>query len=118
LSEKKVEEHTHKHRRSIWVQACPTCDCGCTDEGDPEIAHLVFEIPGVKKEDIHLHVVKDGLRFTAPRGEDVQYVSEYSFSCPALVDEADAKYEDGILTVEVPLECENPFKGSKPLAVK
>jgi HSP20 family molecular chaperone IbpA len=101
----------------IWVDPCPVCDVGCSDEGD-DSETLTYEIPGVKKEEIKLHVVKDGLRLVAPRHDKYEFFSEHSFACDAMPDKVKAKYEDGLLTVNVPLDCPKPFKDSKQITIE
>jgi len=118
--EKTKESKKTKFKRKIWVPACPTCDCGCTDEDDKEnIETLTFEIPGVKKDKIHLDVTKDRIRMIAHRNESTDFVSEYLFSCTAKLDEkSTAKYDNGILTVEVPVDCPDPYKDAQRLEIK
>lgn len=101
----------------IWVDPCPTCDCGCSDEGE-DTETLTFELPGVKKDEIHLHVVKEGLRLVAPRHDKYEYYSEYEFACDAVPDKVKATYEDGLLSVTVPLECPDPFRGSRQVPIE
>ncbi|GAB4311869.1 MAG: hypothetical protein Kow0069_12330 [Promethearchaeota archaeon] len=110
------EEKREKRRTRIWVDPCIDCDCGCGDGEDA--IYLTFELPGVKKEDVHLHVVPQGLRLTATRGEHVEFVSEYSFLCPAKPEETKATYDNGLLRVEIPYTCPDPFKGSKPVTIE
>jgi len=104
-------------KRKVWVVPCTTCGCGCSDEEEDQY-ELVYELPGVKKEDIHLHVVKNGLRLEAARGEDVEYVSEYQFICEANPEGVKATYDNGLLDIIVPYACPDPFKGSKPVEIE
>ena len=104
-------------KRQIWIHPCTSCGCGCNEDDDDQY-ELVFEIPGVKKEDIHLHVVKNGLRLVAPRDENTEYVNETSFVCEADPDNVSANYDNGILTVAVPYSCPDPFKGTTPVQIK
>ena len=115
------DEKRNVMRRRVWVAACPTCDCECSDEDDAkhDVEHLVWEIPGVKKEEIHLDVAKDRVRLIAPRGDSMEFVSEYQFSCPADMDEqSTAVYEDGVLSLEVPLKCAHPYENATHVIVK
>ncbi|WP_371803178.1 Hsp20/alpha crystallin family protein [Candidatus Lokiarchaeum ossiferum] len=118
--DKKIEEKkTTSFKRRIWVPACPTCDCGCTDEDDKEnVETLTFEIPGVDKDKIHLDVTKDRVRMIAHRNAETDYISEYMFSCTATLDkEPTANYNNGILTLEVPVECPDPYKDAQRLKI-
>lgn len=78
--------------------------CASVDE---DHRHLSMEIilPGVSREDINLHMHSDGLSLSAPRG-NLEYVATMSFCCPVKADEAQAKYKEGLLTIEVPFEQE------------
>ena len=98
------------------IEPCISCGCGCESD-DEDVYSLTYELPGVKKEEIHLHIVKEGLRLNAPRGEYIEYFSEYTFGCEVDPNQAKVIYEDGILTISVPYTCPDPFKGSKPIAI-
>ena len=102
-----AEEQEQKTR--IWVSGCACCNC---DTEDTDKVSLTFEIPGAKKDDIDLRVIPDGLRLVAKRDPTTEYVSEYSFMCSAEVDKVKASYADGVLEVEVPLTCKDPFTES------
>ncbi len=109
-------EESNDMVRRIWIPGC-ACTDGCGTDGEDKVS-ITFDIPGVKKEDVHLKVIKDGLRLEARRDKSTEYVSEYQFLCPADLDHVRANYNSGALTVEVPLVCTDPFKDSKdiPLA--
>ena len=104
--------------RRIWVDGLDCCDCSdaCSDESDDKV-RFSFEIPGVKKEDIDLKVIPDGLRLNAKRDKDTMYVSEYGFICPADTDHVKADYREGILDVEIPLVCKDPFVDGKKIVL-
>lgn len=106
-----------KKRRHIWVTPCTSCGCGCEDDDDIDRYEITFEIPGVQKKDIHMHVVKEGLRLSAPRGDDILYVSEYQFLCPVDEEQVTANYENGLLTLLAPYSCPDSFKESKPIEI-
>jgi HSP20 family molecular chaperone IbpA len=123
---KKSKKATFK--RKIWVNASPKCDCGCTDETDEACADeddktsvetLTFEIPGVEKDRIHLDVTKDRVRMIAHRDSTTDFISEYVFACPAKLEEdPSAKYNNGILTLAVPVECPDPYKDALRLKIQ
>ena len=64
-----------------------------------------------------MKLIKDGLRLEAWRDKHTQYVSEYAFLCPAITDRAKAKYEHGVLEVEVPLECKDPYTDASIISI-
>ncbi|NHJ41254.1 MAG: Hsp20/alpha crystallin family protein [Asgard group archaeon] len=101
---------TDKEKKLIWVHPCVDCGCDCKDVEDDHY-HISIELPGVKKKDIDLKVIKSGLRLRAKKSDDVEYVSELKFLCDANPNKVKAKYEDGLLTVDVPFDCPDPFKG-------
>ena len=104
--------------RRIWVDGIDCCDCSdvCSDEGDDKV-NFTFEIPGVKKEDIDLKIIPDGLRLSAKRDKNTEYVSEYAFMCPADPDHVKAEYREGVLEVEVPTKCKDPFVDGKKIVL-
>lgn len=104
-------------KQRIWV--CPTSDSdyGCSDT-EEERERLYFELPGVKKDKIHLHVIKDQLRLVAERTDKSEYYSEYGFVCDVKPGEVKATYEDGLLAVDVPMDCKDPFTGSSPVKIE
>jgi HSP20 family protein len=65
--------------------------------------HMEVSLPGVRKEDIHLKLKDDSFYLTAPR-EDLEYVTTGTFCCPMDVNHTDAKYENGLLKIEVPFK--------------
>lgn len=120
MENEKTKNEKTAFKRRIWVPACPTCDCGCTDEDDKEnVETLTFEIPGVEKNNIHLDVTKERVRMIAHRNENIDYVSEYLFSCNAdLEKEPNAEYNNGILTLDVHVDCPDPYKDAQRLTIK
>lgn len=46
---------------------------------------------------------EDSLALSAPR-EDIEYVTTLSFCCPVNPDKAKARYDNGLLRIEVPFK--------------
>ncbi|MGE5840681.1 MAG: Hsp20/alpha crystallin family protein [Deltaproteobacteria bacterium] len=63
---------------------------------------MEISLPGVKKEEIHLKMSDDSYDLSAPRGEDLEYVSAMGFCCPVKAKAAKADYENGLLKISVP----------------
>lgn len=103
-----------KARNKVWID--PLVDCDCRGGDDQDAYHMTYELPGVKKEDINLKVTRDALRLSAARN-GTDYVNEFTFSCDVDAEHVRASYENGLLTVEVPLDCPDPFKSAKAVAV-
>ena len=76
--------------------------CSYTDD-DHTILTLEISIPGVAKENIKLKMHEDSFALRAPR-EETEYVTTLSFCCPVDPAKADAKYENGLLTVKIPFK--------------
>ena len=114
-------------KRKFWVNPHVHCSCDCGsktedhDEGcvDQEDTYrLIYELPGVKKDNISIKVVKNGLRLNAVRDSHVEYVNEYSFLVDADPKGTEARYEEGLLVVEVPIIGNDPFKEVKSIKIK
>ena len=100
----------------LWISPYMDCDCGSNDTSK-DVSRYTFEIPGVKRDNIHLDIVKDGLRLTADRSDGYSYRSELEFVCPVKTEDVKARYEEGILNVEVPFACEDPFRDAKSIKI-
>lgn len=76
---------------------------------------IEIELPGVKKDKIDLQVLSGGFMIKAPKG-DLEYHGDYTFCCPVNADKTEAKYDNGILTINVPLK--DSYTGAKKIKVK
>ena len=104
----------NKIKNSIWINPC---DCGCDCEGaEEDVYRLTYELPGVKKRDIDLRVTKKSLRLVAKR-DDVEYYNEFPFTCDADDENVQVVYENGLLNIEIPLSCPNPFKEANTVKI-
>jgi HSP20 family molecular chaperone IbpA len=92
-------------------------DAACSDDGS-DVYHLTYAIPGTRKDEIRLQVADDRVRLSALRGEDAEYVSEISFCCNADPSQVTARYEEGLLKVDVPVICPDPFADATDVAIE
>ncbi|OLS16193.1 MAG: hypothetical protein RBG13Loki_0178 [Promethearchaeota archaeon CR_4] len=104
-------------KEMIWVSPNFTDDNACSGEGT-DVYHLTYEIPGTSKDGIKLRVIKDGIRLTAPRGSDAEYWSDISFCCEADPSKVKASYSEGVLKVDVPIMCPDPFQSAVDVHVE
>ena len=113
-------------RRKYWVHPHVHCSCDCGTETDKheegcveteEAYRLIYELPGVKKEDISIRIVKNGLRINAIRDSYVEYVNEYPFLVDGDPEGSTAFYEEGLLKINVPIVGNDPFKNIKPIKI-
>lgn len=96
-----------------WNDFMPSCDL---DETDSHYL-LSFDLPGLKKEDIHIEARNQTLLVSGERKEETEekkknrYRSERSYGSfsrsftlpePIKNDQIEANYENGVLTVAVP----------------
>jgi HSP20 family protein len=84
--------------------------CSYVDDDHTKLT-VEVTIPGVSKEHINLKMHDDSMNLAAARN-DVEYVTTLSFCCPVVPEKAQAKYENGLLKIEV------PFKDTMDDAVK
>ena len=82
--------------------------CDCPHEEGNNVC-LQVELPGVKKEDVTLSVREDAFSLKAER-DDVEYTGSWAFCCLVEEDKVQAKFDNGLLTVQAPLKKGPPFK--------
>lgn len=76
--------------------------CTYVDEDHKKLS-IEATIPGVKRENVKIKMHEDSFYLFAPR-EDFEYVASLAFCCPVKEKEAKAKYENGLLKIEVPFK--------------
>lgn len=74
----------------------------CHDEKDEGFV-IDVELPGVRKEEIHLEIGPGGLCLQAERA-DLRYEGCYVLTHSVKAEEARAKFENGLLRVWVPFK--------------
>jgi len=72
---------------------------------DGEANRLVveFAIPGAPTDTIDLKLLPDSVHLTAP-ARDIVYVAALALAWPVKPDRAEARYEHGLLRIEVPFK--------------
>jgi HSP20 family protein len=81
----------------------------CIDHDDDSY-YIDVELPGVDKEHVDLSVGEQSICVEASR-EDVVYLGCFSLAHAVNESEAKAKFENGLLKIEVPLKA--PIKGKR-----
>ena len=82
---------------------------------DHEAYYAQMELPGVKKEDIELEVMENGLCISGKKGEK-DIAGCWMLAHPVNVDETSAKYNEGLLDIKMPMK--NPLKGGKKVNIE
>jgi len=77
---------------------------------DEKYYYIQFELPGVKKEDVTLEV-SDSSMCVAGARLDMDFLGCYVLMHAVNADGAKAKFEDGLLSVEIPIK--KILKGKK-----
>ena len=65
---------------------------------------IEVQLPGVKKEDVHVDVTSDGFCVEAPR-EDFEYSSCYTLAHEIDPKKAKARFAGGLLTLNLPFKA-------------
>jgi HSP20 family protein len=81
----------------------------CIDHDDKAF-YIEVELPGVEKEHVDLSIGEQSVCVEAAR-DDVVYLGCFSLAHAVDESKAKAKYDNGLLTIEVPLKA--PIKGKR-----
>jgi HSP20 family protein len=82
----------------------------CIDHDD-KAYYIEVELPGVRKENVDLSVGEQSFCIEAARDEDLVYLGCFSLAHAVSEDKVTAKFQNGLLRVEVPLKA--PIKGKR-----
>jgi HSP20 family protein len=83
----------------------PTLTPNAFMDHDKKFYYIQIELPGVKKEDVELSVSDQSFCVRAPR-EDIEFLGCYMLAHLAETNAAKAKFENGLLSIEIPLKKE------------
>ncbi len=106
MPKKKIVKETEPEEEETTTVVTPDV---CIDHDDKTF-YIDVELPGVDKEHIDLSVGEQSVCVEAAR-DDVVYLGCFSLAHPVDENKAKAKYENGLLTIEVPLKA--PIKGKR-----
>ena len=81
---------------------------------DEKFYYIEVELPGVKKTDIELSVSDQSFCVRAPR-EDIEFLGCYVLAHLADTNATKAKFENGLLSIEIPLK---KVKKEKKVAIE
>jgi HSP20 family protein len=82
---------------------------------DTEKYYAQVELPGVKKEDIELEVMENGLCIRGMKGEK-EISGCWMLGHMVKVDDVKATYKEGLLDIVMPMK--NPLKGGKKIDIQ
>ena len=81
----------------------PTMTPNAFMDHDKKNYYIQVELPGVKKEDLELSVSDQSFCVRAPR-DDIEFLGCYVLAHLADTDSTKAKFENGLLNLEIPLK--------------
>lgn len=81
----------------------PTMAPNAFMDHDEKFYYIQVELPGVKKEDIELSVSDQSFCVRAPRS-DIEFLGCYVLAHLADTDSTKAKFDNGLLSMEIPLK--------------
>jgi HSP20 family molecular chaperone IbpA len=73
-------------------------------DSEQEKLNIEISLPGVNKADIKLKMHDDSFNLSAPRGEDIEYVTTMAFCCPVKAAKAKSTYKNGLLKIDIPFK--------------
>jgi HSP20 family protein len=90
----------------------PTMTPNAYMDHDQKFYYIEVELPGVEKENIELSVSDQSFCVRAPR-EDIEFLGCYVLAHLSDTDGTKAKYENGMLSIEIPLKKQQKEKKVK-----
>src|SRR3990170_3746390 len=96
LITKEVSPMEHKEKRVLEPMV------GVAHNDDDTGFYVEIDLAGASKNTVELDMGKNGFCITA-EGDDFKYESCYTFAHEVKPDEAKAKFESGLLSIDVPL---------------
>ncbi len=81
----------------------PTVTPNATMDHDDEFYYIQVELPGVRKADINLSVSDQSFCLRGPR-EDLEFLGCYVLAHLADTNKTKAKFNNGLLSIEIPLK--------------
>ncbi len=100
------EKESHKEEEETTTVVTPEV---CIDHDD-DAYYIDVELPGVDKENVDLSVGEQSVCVEAAR-DDIVYLGCFSLAHAVDETKAKAKYDNGLLKIEVPLKA--PIKGKQ-----
>ncbi len=88
----------------------PTMTPNAYMDHDNKYYYIQVELPGVEKEDVTLSISDQSFCVRAPR-EDIEFLGCYMLAHLADTDATRAKFQNGMLSIEIPLKL--PAKEKK-----
>jgi HSP20 family protein len=101
---------TKKVAKKQAKKAKPTLSPTTYMDHDAKSYYIQVELPGVKKEDVELSVSDQSFCVRGSR-EDVELLACYVLAHPADPEKAKAKFENGLLNIQIPIK--KILKGKK-----
>ena len=84
-------------------------------DGENHKLVVEFAIPGAPADTIDLKILEDSVHLTAP-ARDIEYVSALALAWQVKPHKAEAKYEHGLLRIEVPFK--DPMEDAVTVPIK
>ncbi len=81
----------------------PTLTPNASMDHDEKFYYIQVELPGVRKQDVELSVSDQSFCVRAPR-EDAVFLGCYVLAHLSDTDKTKAKFENGLLSMEIPLK--------------